>query len=341
MDTSILDALTLAAPDLMEAIELRMLVLERVSALGPIGRRALAARLHLAEREVRSAADALKGAGMLAGGASGMVVTGEGRAMVEMARAVSRGRRTLAVTEAALAQKLGVARVCVVHGDAESDERVLEETARAAARQMRLLLQDARVLAVTGGRTIALTAESIAPGAPMDVCVVPAQGGFAGDVRTQANTLAEAFARRLGGRHRMLHLPDGLTGVAADELCRLPQLRETLDMARRADVVLYGIGRAQELMARRGVSAAERERMMAEGAVAEALGFYFDAKGRVVGGSSLVVDIAEIGHGSRAAIVAAGAGKAEAIIAVCLHHPHALLVTDEGAANRMLELMRA
>ena len=36
-----------------------------------------------------------------------------------------------------------------------------------------------------------------------------------------------------------------------------------------------------------------------------------------------------------------GAGKAEAIIAVCMHHPHKLLVTDEGAAMRMLELLRA
>lgn len=341
MDTSILGALSQIAPDLMEAIELRTLVLERVSALEPIGRRALAARLHLAEREVRSAADALKDAGMLTIGAAGMEVTPLGRAMMETARTVSRGRRTLAVTEAALAQKLGVERVCVVQGDADQDENVLVETARAAARQIRFLLQGAHVLAVTGGRTIALTAENIAPAAPMEVCVVPAQGGVVGGVRTQANTLAEEFARKLGGHHRMLHLPDGLSGEAADELRRLPMVRETLEIVHNADVVLYGIGRAAELMQRRGVSSAERARLEAEGAVAEALGFYFDAKGRVVGGSSVAIDIADIGSRSRAAMAAAGAGKAEAIIAVCMHHPHKLLVTDEGAAMRMLELLRA
>ena len=42
MDTSILGTLFDIAPDLMEEIELRTLVLERVAALGPIGRRALA-----------------------------------------------------------------------------------------------------------------------------------------------------------------------------------------------------------------------------------------------------------------------------------------------------------
>ena len=58
MDTSMLDSLSQMAPDLMEEMELRALILERVAALEPIGRRALAARLHLAEREVRTAAEA-------------------------------------------------------------------------------------------------------------------------------------------------------------------------------------------------------------------------------------------------------------------------------------------
>ena len=42
----------------------------------------------------------------------------------------------------------------------------------------------------------------------------------------------------------------------------------------------------------------------------------------------------------KAAAVAVGAQKAAAIIAVCMHHPHRLLVTDEGAALRMMELLR-
>ena len=46
MDTSILNTLAQIAPDLMDEVELRALILERVAALEPIGRRALAARLH-------------------------------------------------------------------------------------------------------------------------------------------------------------------------------------------------------------------------------------------------------------------------------------------------------
>lgn len=132
MDTSILNTLSLIAPDLMEEMELRTLILERVAALEPIGRRALAARLHLAEREVRAAAEALKRAGCLTQSASGMELTPQGQSLVEAARTVSSGRRTLSGIELSLSQMLGVERVCVVHGDADIDSGVMEEVARAA-----------------------------------------------------------------------------------------------------------------------------------------------------------------------------------------------------------------
>ena len=52
----------------------------------------------------------------------------------------------------------------------------------------------------------------------MNVMVVPARGGMGGALETQANTLACEIARRLGGHHRMMHLPDhaGRAGAAGD-----------------------------------------------------------------------------------------------------------------------------
>ena len=44
------------APDLAQQIERRALVLERIDALQPVGRRLLASRLNLPEREVRTVA---------------------------------------------------------------------------------------------------------------------------------------------------------------------------------------------------------------------------------------------------------------------------------------------
>jgi len=342
MDTSILATLFMIAPDLMEELERRTLVLERVAALGPIGRRALAQRLHMAEREVRSAADALKTAGCVVQSAAGMETTAYGRGLVETARTVSRGRRSLAQMELALSRRLGVERVCVVHGDADMDESVLGAAAQAAAKEIRFLLQDAHVLAVSGGQTMALTAEAISVAAPMDVTVVAAQGGTVGSVACQADTLAERFARQLGGQSRLLHLPEGVSAQLLDELSRLPQVREALELLRHADVLLYGISRAQELTRRRGLSLGEREQLEKSGAVAEALGLYFDQHGAVAGGrGAMGLRAQDLGSSVKTAAVACGSSKAEAILAVCLHHPHRLLVTDEGAALKMLGLLRA
>lgn len=341
MDTSVLGSLAMIAPDLMREIEQRTLVLERVAVLGPIGRRALAQRLQLPEREVRSAADALRASGCIALSAAGMDLTDYGRGLVDTARAVSRGRRSLSSMELALARKLDVERVCVVRGDADTDDNVREEAAQAAARQIRYLLQDAQVLAVSGGRTMRLTAEAISIAAPIEVTVVPAQGGMGGTMDTQANALAEIFARQLGGQHRLLHLPEGISAQAMEELCRVAQVREALELLQHADMLLYEISHAQALSCERGYGAVEREALEKTGAIAEALGFYFNVQGAMVSNrAAIALRAADLGRRIKTAAVAVGAQKAEAIIAVCMHHPHRLLVTDEGAALRMMELLR-
>ncbi|MFR2019109.1 MAG: hypothetical protein ACLS6G_00630 [Christensenellales bacterium] len=51
----------------------------------------------------------------------------------------------------------------------------------------------------------------------------------------------------------------------------------------------------------------------------------------VGGGSSLAFKPEDIGRKNRAAAVAAGA-EGGGDFAVCAHHPHKLLVVDEGAA---------
>lgn len=340
MDTSILNTLHEMAPDLMQEMEIRALVLERVAVLGPVGRRALASRLHLAEREVRSAADALRHAGCIVQSAAGMEITERGRAMVQAARVVSKGRRTLSSVELEISRKLNVQRVCVVPGDADLDDSVPGAVARAAAQQVRFLLQDAKVLAVSGGELMALTAQEIAVAVPMDVSVVPGQCCMPGSMRMQANAVAEAFAEKLGGQSRMLYLPEGIPASAAEGFAYVPQIRETLELIRAADVLFYGIDRAMDAAQRRSTGAAEREVLLRSGAQAEAMGLYFGAKGAAVAGRVTPVLSLQDMVCCVCAGISAGRSRAEAVLAVCMNHPHRLLVIDEGAALRMIELLR-
>ncbi len=325
------------APDLAQEIERRALVLERIDALQPVGRRLLAARLNLPEREVRTVAALLKERGLVELDAAGMSLTPEAAEILPSARRFSRDLRGLTKLETALCKLLDVPKVYVTAGDCDTDPHVLKEVGRIAAGRLRSFLQSGATLAVTGGQTIHEVALAISPGAPMNVMVVPARGGIGRALETQANTIAAEIAARLGGHHRMMHLPDQLDEQAMAEMRKLAEITETLELLQRADVVLYGIGRADDMGRKRQLPQDVLADVLRRGAVAEAYGCYFDREGGVVFSASTVAhDLGKLKPSCAMLAVAAGARKAEAIRAVMKSRPQAMLVTDEGAARAML-----
>lgn len=328
------------APDLADELALRALVLERIADMGPIGRRQLAQRLNLPEREVRGAAAALKAQGLIELDGAGMTLTPRAEDVLPAARQMSRTRGDLAELESLLAAGLKVERVCMVPGDADVSPEVIQEVGRVAARQLRLLLQNGQTLAVTGGSTVAATARSIHCATPMNVMVVPARGGLGRGVATQANTIAAELAQRIGGHHRLLYLPDHMDSAAMQEMLKLPEVREAMELIQRADVILHGIGCAESAARAGGLPSSVIRRLTDSGAVGEAFGNYFDREGQcLLTSSSVGVDLARLAPRCRMMAVAAGAGKAEAIMAVMRHDPHAVLVTDEGAGRRIAALL--
>ncbi len=90
MDTKTLETLHRLAPDLMDRMMLRALVLERIAALAPVGRRALAQRLHMPEREIRSICDALREDGLISTASSGMMTTDKAASLLSGVREMTR-----------------------------------------------------------------------------------------------------------------------------------------------------------------------------------------------------------------------------------------------------------
>lgn len=327
------------APDLAQQIERRALVLERIDALQPVGRRLLASRLNLPEREVRTVAALLKEHGLVNLDAAGMTLTPMAQDILPAARRFSRDLRGLTKLETALSAKLGVPKVFVAPGDYDQDDQVLHEVGRVAAGRLRTFLQSGSTLAVTGGTTIHEVAFALPQGTPMNVMVVPARGGIGRALETQANTIASEIAKRLGGHHRLMHLPDHLDEQALAEMKRLREVTETLDLLQRADVVLHGIGRADDMAEKRQLPASVQGDVLQKGAVAEAYGCYFDRNGQMIYSASTVAhDLGALKPNCALLAVAAGKRKAEAIQAVMRNRQHAMLVTDEGAARALLEL---
>lgn len=342
MQDDIIRLMQTLAPDLATEMARRALVLERIAAMAPVGRRQLAARLHLTEREIRACANTLREHGFISLDTAGMTLTDKARELLPAVQGFTRSLNDLTALEERLAQSLHADRVCIVSGDADADGSVIDEVGRLAAQRVRAMLHSGSTLAVAGGSTMAATARAMHSPSPLHVMVVPARGGWGKAVHTQANTLAAEIAGRLGGHHRLIHLPDYMDDAAKQEMLRLPDVREVMELIQRADVILHGVGCAEEMLRDAKMSPAQVRRLLADGAVGESFGAYYDREGQcLLESSSVGVDLARLSPGCRMIAVAAGKHKAEAIISVLRHDRHALLVTDEGAAREMLRILNA
>jgi central glycolytic genes regulator len=231
--------------------------------------------------------------------------------------------------------------VVIVRGDTDADPASLRELGRAAAGVLVEYLGDNMTVAVSGGATMAWVAEAVSAAAH-DVTVVPARGGLGEKVELQANTIAAVMAGKLGGRYRMLHIPDGVSGEALDVLLAHDAKLRTVDaMIRQADVVLHGIGLAEVMAARRVIDPLLMNELRAKGAAGEALGHYATLTGEIIHTTDNIgLRLEELPAVGRVIAVAGGRKKAAAIVAVTAAGSRDVLVTDEGAALAIREILK-
>ena len=325
-------------PELMGTVRRRYALLDALWGLQPVGRRVLAAHLGWTEREVRSDTDLLREQQLIAADASGMRVTGAGKRALLALRDQLGENETLRAMEHKLHKLLGVRSVRVMMGDAEADTEVLSALGFAAAEMAKQFLHDHMVVSVTGGATMEQVSHAMETERPMqNVLVVPARGGLGRVAEHQANVIATEIAHKIGGRYMLLHLPDEVEPQTRAMLLKEPAIRSVLDAISESELLIYGIGRAEAMMQRRGLSREAIDIMLDSGAAAEAVGYYFNPAGEVVGQvSSTGIELETLRAVPHLIGVAGGASKAEAILAVAKAVPTAHLVMDESAAEAIL-----
>lgn len=329
------------APDLTDEMARRAMILDRISLMQPVGRRQLAGKLNMTEREIRNTASILKDLGYIELNTAGMVLTERSSEIIENARNFCKAMSGLNDMESTISRLLDIERVIIVAGNTDEDPQVLQDLGRTGAMQLKSILQNGDTLAVTGGSTIAMVAQNMSPyTTPLNVMVVPARGGLGRSVATQANTLAAEIGAKLGGHHRLIHLPDHMDEAAKQEMLKLAEIREVIDLLERADIILHGIGTATQTMKERKLSQSEQKYLTDNYAAGESFGSYFTLDGTcLLDSSSIGIDLAKLSPKCRMIAVAGGARKAEAIISVMRHYRHTTLITDEGAAERIIRIL--
>lgn len=327
------------AHDQVQEIYRRALLLERIHAIGPVGRRTLAASMQLSEREVRAAAETLREEGLINLHTTGMQLSRDGLSILPEVRALCRTINGIHDLETQLRHYLSVDQLIVVPGDADEDRIVLVELGRATANVVSQVLKDNMIIAVSGGSTMSEVARAMTPSAE-NIMVVPARGGFGRMAQMQADAVAGELAHRIQGDCRLMHLPEGMDSETLQKAAKLPGIRGTLALMRNADIILFGVGRADDMAQRRSLSLNMRRQLQKDGAVGEALGDFFDIDGKVVHQSpSLSSELGSGKSGALSIVAAAGSRKAEATLAAVRWHPPWALVIDEGLGRAMLNLL--
>jgi len=329
-------------PELVELLEKRYGILRTIYYNQPVGRRVLANNLGIGERIVRSEINFLKSQNFIEINTPGMTITKEGEEIIDKLKDFIHELKGLSEIEKFIKENLKLKKVLVIPGNLDEDRTVINEIGRAAANYLKEIMKDNIIIAITGGSTIKEVIDNVPKVSNLkDILVVPARGGMGVNVETQANTLAAKLANKVDGTYKLLHVPDNLSNKAMNTIMQEKDIRDILEIVYNANILIYGIGRAEEMAKRRNLSQEELNKIEKVGAVGEAFGYYFNKEGKIVYSTpSIGIKNEEIEKIETLIAVAGGKNKAEAIVSTQKNNCNSILVTDEGAAREIMELLR-
>lgn len=328
-------------PELVELLEKRYGILRTIYYNQPIGRRVLANNLGVGERIVRTEINFLKNQNFIEINTPGMSITEEGEMIIDELKDFIHEIKGLSDIETDIKESLKLKDVIVVPGDQKEDKTVMNELGRTAANYLTSVIKDESIVAITGGFTMKEVVDNVPKISNMkNVMVVPARGGMGRNVETQANTLAASLANKIEGNYKLLHVPDNLSDKAMSTIMEEKNIKDILNIIYNANVLIYGIGRSDEMAHRRGLESEEIKQIQEIGSVGEAFGYYFNKQGEIVYSSPTIgVRIEDVSNIETRIAVAGGKEKAEAIVATEMNNSNSVLITDEGAAREILKIV--
>ncbi len=325
------------APELIAIIEYRYAILRSVYRFQPIGRRSLAQNLDLSERTVRKHIKFLEEQNFLKASNAGSKITRRGQRILKGLDGYIKQLRGTSDLENKLSNLLNIEVYVVPSG--LNYEQSQKELGRFAAIFIKDLISDEDIIAVTGGTTLATVAEMMNRGQEKkDVTVIPARGGLGEGVEIQSNTITAKIANKLGGKYKLLHIPDNLRQDTIFQLIEEKTIKEVLELARQADILIHGIGTAEVMAKRRKIPAEKIEKLEHRKAVGESFGYYFNHQGEIVYSTpSVGLKLSDLDRVDKVIAVAGGKNKAESILAVVSAGYQDILLTDEEAGKAILE----
>lgn len=223
---------------------------------------------------------------------------------------------------------------------------IIREVGAAAANYVSNIVRDGDLIGVTWGATLGATVDALMPQKMKGVGVVQMVGGLG---EPGSETFATDLARRLSqifdANLSLIPAPGIVQDLRAREILMSDRyIRQSMEMATHADLVLAGIGATTDaLILQRGeiITSNELNTLITQGAVGDISLRFFDVNGnpvqseidqRVIG-----VDLATLRSLPRVIGVAGGEKKCNAILGALRGKYINSLVTDYRTALSLLE----
>ena len=327
-------------PEVIEIMTKRYLVLREISLSGPIGRRALANNLQNSERIIRTETELLKQQGLIDVASKGMTITQEGQQLLKDLKDAMRDVIGINQLQEEIRQYLGIKKVILIPGSYDNNHSLIKDIGSQAAKYFLDIIKDNDIVSIAGGSTMLEFARSIKSDKKYNsITVVPARGSMGLDVETQSNNVVAEVSKNIHSNYKLLNVPDQLCEESIKMLTQEPEIKSTLELIDNSDVLVFGVGRADEMVERRKLSDEIAKNIMDKKAVGEAFGHYFNKKGEIVYKLNTVgIDMESFKNKRETIAVFAGREKAEAFIPISKINKNIVLITDEESAKEIIRL---
>ena len=325
-------------PEIDLLLKKRFRILQTIQMASPVGRRALANFLNMTEREVRNETALLHDQQLIKIGQKGMICTESGHEVIEQLKHLYHEMSGLAKKEQQIATAFGIEKVMIIPGSFQDEaSRVL--LGKEGSQLLAKLVQANSKIAITGGSSVAALAPYLQPENHLKSAqFIAARGGIGEEMSQQANVLVSQFAKACNATYKTLFLPEFLSEQAYVAMKAEPSVQEIIRLYEQINLVIHGIGTAQEMAEKRGSTEDEKALLREKGAVGEAFGYYFNEEGEIVHQIyTICIQPEHVKNSDHVIAIAGGAYKAKAIKAYLKQAAQqTMLIIDEEAAKAML-----
>jgi deoxyribonucleoside regulator len=253
-------------------------------------------------------------------------------------------RGDLTEMEIKLAKKFHLHQAIVVSISEFSEKSVLDQVGEVAARYLNQIVELYKVFGVTWGFTVYHVVNNLRPVQVGDLILVQIGGGLGTIEGTDNSVLTMMLGQKLGAKAHLIPAPVIVRNRSIrDTLFKEKKIQETLAIAKKADLVLFGVGviGTGGLLWKSGfLNKKDTLKLKKSGAVGAICGRFFDSKGQKcwneLDDRTIGLNLDELRRIKHKICVATGREKVPGILGALRGNLANVLITDENTAQSLL-----